>query len=474
MKIKKAPDRPFVNNYYNDYKDKFKNTIINNNNNIWKPDGDITLIGRNTYSWFDINEHTNNDATEHILNQDFFVNNEKTAKHIYACKKVDLILTHDQKQIINRWFYSYIKMYNATLKYIKTQIFDNRKNENFNLKKLLNYRKIRTNVLKNTKNDIINGSHLPNNINNKSTKIKSHMLDTAIQLACANYKSALSNFKNGNIDHFRIRYWRLDKIKKVIDIEKIYFNFNKGTFCYKELGNVKCFYDKQLFPLNINNIDSACKIHYDSECDRYSLLVSEKINVNRAEHTKKVISLDPGLRKFMTGISENECITICTNGIDKIKGLLNKIDRIDGKIYIPSKKKKKIIKRTNRKIINMVDDMHWKTIKYLTDKYETILIGDMSVKGIVSNDTSNIQKMMKRIAYKYKFFQFKQRLEYKCGIRGNTYKEVNERYTSKMCSVCGDYDENLGGKKTYICIGCGTKMDRDINGCRGIYMKQFM
>lgn len=98
----------------------------------------------------------------------------------------------------------------------------------------------------------------------------------------------------------------------------------------------------------------------------------------------------------------------------------------------------------------------------------------MSVKGIVSNETSNIQKMMKMIAYKFKFYQFKQRLIYKCQTKGNIYKEVDESYTSKTCSVCGSYDKDLGAKKVYNCTECGIKMDRDVNGCRGIYIKQFM
>jgi putative transposase len=295
-------------------------------------------------------------------------------------------------------------MYNATLKYIKTQIYENRYNNNFNIAKLLNYRNLRTNKLKNIKNDIIDNSQLPNHA--KNTKLKCHMLDTAIQLACANYKSALSNFKAGNIKNFRIRYWKLNKYKKLLDIEKQYFN--RGSFCYNELGNIKCVYDNEIFKLD--NITSACKIYYDSDTDRYQLLIPERTEMIETNHTKKVISLDPGLRKFMTGLSENECITICTNGIEVLMELLKRIDEIENNKNIPNKKKKVLVKRLNRKISDKVDDLHWKTIKYLTDKYETIIIGDMSVKGIVSNDTSNIQKMMKSLAYKLKFYQFKQRI----------------------------------------------------------------
>jgi transposase len=59
-------------------------------------------------------------------------------------------------------------------------------------------------------------------------------------------------------------------------------------------------------------------------------------------------------------------------------------------------------------------------------------------------------------------------------VKGLKYKTVNEFYTSKMCSVCGEIDANLGGKKKYACANCKTVMDRDVNGCRGIYIKQYM
>ena len=136
---------------------------------------------------------------------------------------------------------------------------------------------------------------------------------------------------------------------------------------------------------------------------------------------------------------------------------------------IPKRIKKKNINRLNRKITMAVDDLHWKTSKYLTDRYETILIGDMSVKGIVSRETSNLQKMVKRVAQRLSFLEFRQRLELECRLTGSTYRCMDERFTSKMCSKCGQIDENLEGKKVYNCTNLEVSLDRDLNGCRNIY-----
>ena len=111
-------------------------------------------------------------------------------------------------------------------------------------------------------------------------------------------------------------------------------------------------------------------------------------------------------------------------------------------------------------------------INYLTKNYKTILIGDLSAKRISNKEKSNIPRMTKRIALTMSHYKFRQRLEYKCMMKGLDYRKVNEAYTSKMCSICGCYNENLGGAKEYKCINnkCKKKLGRDDNGAQNIFM----
>ena len=97
-----------------------------------------------------------------------------------------------------------------------------------------------------------------------------------------------------------------------------------------------------------------------------------------------MISLDPGLRTFMTGISENGNIKIGNNVNKYISDKLKRYRKILKNSEIPNKIKIKNEKIINKKIYNMIDDLHWKTIKYLTHNYETILMGDMSAQKIVN------------------------------------------------------------------------------------------
>jgi transposase len=93
----------------------------------------------------------------------------------------------------------------------------------------------------------------------------------------------------------------------------------------------------------------------------------------------------------------------------------------------------------------------------------------MSPKSIVRKESKVLTNSQKVACLRTKYFVFRQRLEFKCKERGNVYKLVNEKYTSKTCSYCGEYKENLGGNKIYECDYCLTQIDRDVNGARNIY-----
>ncbi len=95
----------------------------------------------------------------------------------------------------------------------------------------------------------------------------------------------------------------------------------------------------------------------------------------------------------------------------------------------------------------------------------------MSTKGIVNSKNSNLSSTQKNLAYALSFYTFRQRLQYKCQLKGNLYYNVREKYTSKTCSCCGEYKKDLGGNKVYECIKCGLKIDRDVNSCRNIFLK---
>ena len=104
----------------------------------------------------------------------------------------------------------------------------------------LDYQNIRTYFLKNKRNEIINNCN--STILNKDIKIKTHILDATIKLACSNYQSAITNFENGNIKKFRIRYWKEKRETRILEIEDCYFS--KNTLCNSIFGLIKGYLER--------------------------------------------------------------------------------------------------------------------------------------------------------------------------------------------------------------------------------------
>lgn len=451
----------FIKNNYLEFKNEFNNSeIINNyislNNKKYLLDRKIKNVLLNIKNTFKIKNDKNKTKKDKKIE---ILKNNKTEKYIDILKK-NIILEFEllelkkdfEKQKVNLNLFLKNKPYSIS-------------NNTFKL----NYCNIRTYFLKNIKNEIINNCF--SNIINKEIKIKSHILDCSIKIACSNYQSAITNFNNGNIKHFRIRYWKDKRAIKTIEIENCYFT--KNSLCPSIFGSIKGYFNKgnKKLDFNFNEIKKSCKLQYNKKIKEYILFVPENIeNIKIYDKPKNIIGIDPGLRTFMTCLTENEAIEICNLKKSRLEKLINKKIKLQ-KNNIKSKNKNKLKKSVNKRIKGLVDELHWKSINFLTKNYKNILIGDLSTKGIVCNNTSFLKEYNKQLAYSLSFFKFRERLSYKCLVKNCNYIKVNEYYTSKTCSFCSNYKEDLGSNKIYNCTKCNSILDRDINGCRNIILK---
>lgn len=428
----------------------YQSCIKKNSDKIWLP-SDIKYKNVINDTWFQINRFSN----RKIKNKIIFENENEYPDEVYTCKKVELKLTDIQKTIFNKWFDANTFFYNYATKFIKKYYAKHKK-------MLLNFRLLRDNYLKPIKHKIVEDSQIESI--KKNTKIKVNILDRAIKLVCTNIKSSMTNFRNGNIKKFRIRYLRYNSKKRIMEIEPTYFRDN--TICKTIFGNIKAEYNNKPFNLNIIReiYKSACKLQFND--GKYYLFVPKCIETVKNENKREFIAIDPGVRTFLTCITDNEVIKVEHN--DKFENYLERLDNTE-KITKKSKQKKKQ-KLYRRKIENLRDELHWKIINYMTNKYRNILIGDMSVKKIISTD-NNLHLMTKRVATSLCLFKFKQRLENKCLAQKINYKEIDESYTTKICSRCGWRNETIGGSKIFNCLECKQSYDRDVNACRGILLK---
>jgi putative transposase len=231
---------------------------------------------------------------------------------------------------------------------------------------------------------------------------------------------------------------------------------------------------------NFYDVSGDSTLLYDSYSDRFTLFIPKKIQkdetaqeIQKDENIQKKsthVSLDPGIVEFLTGYASNHVIEIGKNLKDTISKYLDQIEEIN-KSKISSGTKSKAIHKRYTKIHNLVDDLHWKAIKYITTNYTNILIGNMSTKSICEG---NLNDRCKNVALLMRLYVFKERLKYKCYLRGNTYKSVDECYTSMMCTNCGRLNRKLGSQRVFLCPYCHYKVGRDIGAGEKIYIKSII
>jgi IS605 OrfB family transposase len=368
---------------------------------------------------------------------------------------------------------AYIDMYNQVLFKIKTI----RKQLNKQHNKVFKYNEINFNLnLNKLKVEFVNYKDKLST----QTQINKHILDYAIQDALNAFESVKTNLDKDNIKKSRLRYLKKSKPNKIIKIEK-QITSNDG-FCTSILGKVL----KSKPNINFKNATEQVGIlKYNSKTDKFTFHLKYSIDYIKEKPINKIGCFDIGLRTFFTGISNDYTIEYGFQINNHIRKVLEKMDRIKRKKMVKNKneymvrngisknklirnKKKHLLKYENY-LSNYINNVHWQIANDMTKRFDYIILGNFSTKNMVETDSTS--KMNKKIGNALKLYQFKQKLKYKCIIRGCKYKVVNEYMTTQCCSNCSRVNPEIKEKKVFECSECGHIYDRDINSSKNIFMK---
>jgi len=129
--------------------------------------------------------------------------------------------------------------------------------------------------------------------------------------------------------------------------------------------------------------------------------------------------------------------------------------------------KKKRIQAIHARIKNSRGDAIHKFTTAMVENYGAIFVGDVSSKKLVK---TNMAKSVLDTGWG----MLKTQLEYKAIARSVVFAEVNEKYTSQVCSGCGEISVNSPkgraglGIREWSCPLCGEVHDRDINAAKNI------
>lgn len=363
--------------------------------------------------------------------------------------------TKKQKLLWNNCFDAYRFVYNKTLHFI---------NEYYS-----NKNKFPT--IKETRSNVINGSVCEEKYS-WLLKYPYDFRDEALRDCRKNYKSNFAKIKKNDCNKkFQIKF----KSKK-------YDNNNNCSISilHKHLNRKSGFWFKFFKGLKIRDkrtkekyLSSKCNMRLLRTCSgKFYFVIPYEIDIVKEKpQINSVISIDPGIRDFITGYDpiNNKVISI-GNGISgHISRLLHNLNKIKSKLAKKKKNKYRIklaYNRARERISNMISDLHNKTIKYLLSNYDLILIPKLNFH--------NFKAMNKKTKAKFATLshcKFIEKMKTKSISMNKIVISPTEEYTSKTCSNCGILNRKLGANKNFKCDKCGLEADRDINASKNILLK---
>jgi putative transposase len=182
---------------------------------------------------------------------------------------------------------------------------------------------------------------------------------------------------------------------------------------------------------------------------RWYFNVVVEINVEQGTGTASV-GIDLGCKETATD----------SNG-HKIKG--REYRNLEAKLAIAQRaNNKRRVKAIHAKIKNRRTDTLHKYSRKLVNENAAIFVGNVSSSKLIKT------KMAKSVL-DASWATLKTMLEYKCAHADIVFEEINESYTTQICSCCGSISANspkgrVGLRiRVWTCSNCETTHDRDIN-----------
>lgn len=351
-------------------------------------------------------------------------------------KKIRIFLNSDQKALIRQWFGVSRFVFNKTVKYLQQPGTK------------ANWMAIKTGIL--------------NDLPEWAKPVPFQVKSIAIKDACLAVKKAKSDYKKtGKI--CKVKFRSRKDTKQSVYIPKTAIK-DHGIYS-KILGPSKL---KEALPKN--HSDGRLTLAYGE----YYIIVSEEVKPRQADNQGRVVSLDPGVRTFMTFLSESSYGWLGRDSNLQIQKLCFKLDKLISKmskaLSAQKKRLKKASDRLKAKIQHLVKELHSKTAKFLVENFDVILLPSFESSQMVGKSRRKIRSKTVRQMLTLSHYQFKKHLEWKAWESGKiALTDINEAYTSKTVSWTGEI-KKIGGSRI-IKDADGNSMDRDLNGARGIFLR---
>jgi putative transposase len=209
-------------------------------------------------------------------------------------------------------------------------------------------------------------------------------------------------------------------------------------------------------PLPDGNIKDGTNFSCDARGNWFLNIVVE-VAAAEARPVRHGIGIDLGLKDFAA----------LSNG-EKIENprLLRQLS--DKLASAQRARKRRQARDLHARIGNARRDFHHKLSIRIVREFDYIAVGNVNAAGLAK---TRLAKSVLDAGWS----SFRHMLRYKAMAHGAWYEEVNESFSSRVCSSCASETGPKGvadlGIRSWICSECGVSHDRDINSARNILFR---
>ena len=389
-------------------------------------------------TWFDASMETH-DAEGQFPSFAFSVS-ATTAETPLKTKKIRIYPTAEQRSVLRRMIGTARFAFNQTLEYLKQ---DGTK---------ANWMAIKGEIL--------------NNLPEWAKEIPYHVKSVAVRDACEAVKNAKLKCKQtGKFNDVSFRS-RKNPMQTLFIINK---SINRESIFPRTLGKMK-FAEQP--PKEIKH---DCRLVLEDNYRWYVVIPVECETVEAPRTKGKAISIDPGVRTFLTGYCEKGILEIGKGVQTRIIALCFQLDKMQRKMTKVNAKRRQNIRRAYRRLKFRLEclksELFWKAATFLAKSFDTIVIPPFCATDMAKKAKRKIASKTVRAMMGLAHSRFREILQWQCRKYGSHVLMVSEEYTSKTCPSCGTIHDKLGGRKVFRCPHCGYTAHRDANGAFNIMLK---
>lgn len=163
----------------------------------------------------------------------------------------------------------------------------------------------------------------------------------------------------------------------------------------------------------------------------------------------KIIGLDTGVNSLAT-LSTGE-------QFGEIKPLIEKINRCK----YGSKRQKKLRRALKHRMDEVAKEI-------VTDGIQLLVTERLKGLKYKIKAKRRLAKNMRRVIGTWTYSYWLDRLQQGCQWNRVSWRSVDPKYTSQMCSSCGHIDKKNRSRETFRCLSCGYEDNADVNAARNI------